>query len=340
MILQNAFSSRRLLRFNTKWHRFRWKSALRLLTIICFLVAYGVGAIRLPDGEWDAWAFWNSRARALYYTDYQTAYTQYPAIPHSDYPPLLPLAVAAAWRIAGSTTQLVPVLLHGIIFAALLCIFRARWWTLLLVGGVTLPFATMQYADVALALTFTIAVAGLCRSDERLLAVGAGTGILLKNEGSLLAVSVLVTWLIMWRRVPWRAFLLTLPFAGLLMLHKLIVGTPNDVVGTTGILERVLDPNRYRIILPYVLIGLYRFASRAFLYLLFAAVIYRLNPRRTVPAIAVLLTWLGYIGIYVITPYDLAWHLETSYFRLIMQLFPALVFVVIYATSTTEQVSD
>jgi hypothetical protein len=35
---------------------------------------------------------------------------------------------------------------------------------------------------------------------------------------------------------------------------------------------------------------------------------------------------LGYVTIYVITPYDLAWHVRTSLGRLLMQLWPAVLF--------------
>jgi hypothetical protein len=48
-----------------------------------------------------------------------------------------------------------------------------------------------------------------------------------------------------------------------------------------------------------------------------------------VPLLAVLLIFLGYLVIYVITPYDLNWHLSTSLDRLILQIFPAVVYLVI-----------
>jgi hypothetical protein len=49
---------------------------------------------------------------------------------------------------------------------------------------------------------------------------------------------------------------------------------------------------------------------------------------------------VGYYGIYVITPYDLAWHLSFSATRVVLQLFPLLVFLVLCASVPADSVLD
>jgi len=50
--------------------------------------------------------------------------------------------------------------------------------------------------------------------------------------------------------------------------------------------------------------------------------------------VAILLQLTGYMAIYVITPHDLAWHVHTSKERLILHIFPAILFLFFYSTNS------
>jgi hypothetical protein len=45
----------------------------------------------------------------------------------------------------------------------------------------------------------------------------------------------------------------------------------------------------------------------------------------------------GYLAVYVVSPHELNWHLTTSLYRLILQLFPAGVFLLFCAVPEPER---
>ncbi len=45
---------------------------------------------------------------------------------------------------------------------------------------------------------------------------------------------------------------------------------------------------------------------------------------------------LAYYAVYLITPYDLTWHLSYSIERIFLQVFPLIAFFVLLATKTPE----
>ena len=61
-----------------------------------------------PHGEWDAWAIWNLRARAIFrgVPDWSAVFS--PTFPGADYPPLVPVAVARLWAYAGREQLIAP----------------------------------------------------------------------------------------------------------------------------------------------------------------------------------------------------------------------------------------
>ena len=75
------------------------------------------------------------------------------------------------------------------------------------------------------------------------------------------------------------------------------------------------------------------------LLVLFVALRYR--PTEVLPALtvmsAVTLTALGYYGVLVITPFPLAWHLQTAADRLFIQLWPSFVFAVLMFIRADER---
>lgn len=316
--LSNISERLRSLRFALSW-----------LLIVGFGAFFLLSATRLPDGAWDAWAFWNSRAKAIYFTDYVTAYRDFPAIPHPDYPPLLSLTVAAGWKLTGAISPVVPTLIQGAILLALLIQFRRCWWALLIVGTAAVQYAPYQYGDVALSLAFLAAVMGLIRRSEILTGIGLGFCLLLKNEGVLMTFSTLAIWILLVRRVPARTLLVVGLCATVLAAHKLVVQAPNDLFAEGGTLERATDLSRYTIIVPYMIEQIFSFAGGMIWFVVLRVLIYRPRLQHIAPALVVsLFIWLGYMAIYIITPRDLEWHLATSYDRLIMQLFPSLVYAI------------
>ena len=63
-----------------------------------------------------------------------------------------------------------------------------------------------------------------------------------------------------------------------------------------------------------------------------------LRPAYVAGIVMLTIQALGYYGIFLITPYDLAWHLSYSAARLILQVFPVITFFVLAAAATPEAV--
>jgi hypothetical protein len=80
-------------------------------------MALGAVAIRssqIPHGEYDAWAIWNARARAIFRAGETWRDNIWnAAVGHAqlDYPLMLPMSVLRGWMYAGAETVLVPILL-------------------------------------------------------------------------------------------------------------------------------------------------------------------------------------------------------------------------------------
>ncbi len=299
-----------------------------------FAVLYMLLAVLQPDGTWDAWAIWNLRARFFAYApDITTAFDPALSYSHLDYPPLLPAIIALGWRVFGDT-RLVPVILHGMIYLAALGFLRDRpWWVMALVGTVGLDYAPTQYADTPLAAIFLAAAAASFHQRYGWAGIALGLGLLIKNEGALIALAFVAAWGKAERRIPWRALIAMLPFVMLLIAFKLWVGAPNDITSSSGIWDRVLEPTRYMIIGLATLQTLLIFGHSALLFLAACLWMGAVRPVWNVPVSAVSFVFVGYMAIYVITPNDLVWHMHTSYDRLLWQLFPTFAYGITHSAS-------
>lgn len=309
--------------------RRRTHPAAALLLIGLFAAAYLWLALRWPDGSWDAWAIWNLKAKLVYAGQWQALYDPAIFYSHADYPPLVPILIASGWQVTG-VSWLWPVLLHGAIYLAMLWIVRRSWWAVALVGGAALLYAPMQNADVPLALCLLGACAAYTQRRETLTGLALGLGALVKNEGSLIALVFFVVWMAVERRIPHRALFMAAPFVLGLITFKHAIPVENSMVGPGGKLERLMTLSRYAIILPFTGMLLLTFGGAAIPTLGLSGLIARLRVRFTVPLLAVLGVFAGYLVFYAITPYDLVYHLTSSFDRLVMQLFPALVYSIAY----------
>ncbi len=289
-----------------------------------FAILYLVAALQLPNGDWDAWAIWNLRAKFLYYfDDPRVAFQAVRDWPHLDYPPLLPLLVSYGWRIFGMS-EFVPIVLHGAAYIAILWLLSSDWWAVVLFGIVGLRYAPTQYADTPLALCLLGAVIAQTKKRETLAGLLLGTGALLKNEGLLFVVLFLVVQLASERKLSFQVLRgLALPLVALFVFKFTLVIEENDLLGTTGKLERVIDLTRYPVIVKNFIIGFFSFASGAVILLVLWGVVLEARVSLRSPiALLLVLTFLSYLAIYAITPHEVSWHVTHSLDRLLYQVFP------------------
>lgn len=296
-----------------------------------FLILYAGVAYRTPYGGWDAFAIWNATARLIIYHDPMTVF-QLSGMNHKDYPPLLPLTISYGFRVFGDNV-LVPIILHGLLFAAVLYLIRKPTWLQAVTGIIILPYAASQFADLPLALAFLCAAVAYRHNKPLWVGAALGIAVLVKNEGALIALSFFAVWIIGNRRIPWKAIAAFAPFAVCLLLFRVVVNIPNDVVGATGILQRLTDFSRYAVMLPLLLQGIITFGGGGLALLVVIIILRREQLCINVPQIAAGVVLAGYIGTYAITPYDVTWHIVNSFDRLLLHLLPVTLYSIVQCSN-------
>jgi hypothetical protein len=326
-------------------------------------------------GDWDAWMIFNRSARFIYRSqEWRDAFSKDMNVMfHADYPPLLALNIASRWDTLGRETTYVP-LFQGFLFslAALGLCFGAlaslkslgqAGLGLILLSGV--PFfmseGGRQTADVPFAFYVLASVVFLFFYNHEKRAIlmafaGFATGLAAwtKNEGMLfmLASAGIMFIAAIWRR-SFRDLLLY--FAGLLLPLVLIfyfkfqIAPPTEFLSESSskIIQDVLDPSRHQLIFDsfknlllysggWNNIGIYVILCVYFL--LFHSRI-KNNPDVVFISLAIFVCQIiGYYVSYLISPYDLQWHLAYSLNRLFVQIYPAIVFVGLIASQSPETI--
>ena len=350
-------------------------AALFLITLAIIFTRLIQISIANPFGQWDAWAIWNVRAKYLAGPGtWHSALSPLLTKSHPDYPLLLSSFIARVWKSSGAATQLAPAQTTLLFTAALIGLLVSGTALLrsaisgLLAGFVllsTLPFlwfSTSQYADIPLAF-YLLAAFTLIFLDARtgsrapwpLLCAGlcAGFAAWTKNEGTAFLVWILAVSFAAARR---RSFLLLAGAApGILLALRLKVGLapPSDLAiqSWSATLAKLHDPSRYVLIVRWFARDIYHLGTGVghpvvLLTILILALRWQIEERYKLPiaitAISLGLMLLTDVSVYLITPHDLAWHLETSMDRLIVQLWPSfllLFFAVLQSYAPNRKLS-
>lgn len=349
----------------------RWLAAAFALLVFLELTVFAWVSVRTPRGGWDAWAIWNLRAHFLYRGGgalWRDGFTNVIAWSHPDYPLLLPAFVAWCWELLGRESRAVPIALAGfftfgsaaLMAASLAALRGVRQGLLAGIALVATPFffvqGAMQCADVPvaffrLATLATFAMAD--RSDSGGLAALAGSAAALdgwtKNEGLLWFAAFLLARVVVsgGRLLP--AYIAgAAPVLAPIVYFKARIAPPSyifDGAARAGMLMRATDAGRYRLIAiegfrhawdfgPLLVSAIAMLA----VYLAVAG-LRRDNEDRSIlrtGVLAVLFTALGYFAIYLLEPLDLAWILRTSSDRLLLQLWPGIIFLVFLAARVTQ----
>jgi hypothetical protein len=314
----------------------------------------------LPNGGTDGWGIWNSHARFVF-RDGPNWRAHIVNSVHADYPLLVPLLHARIWRYAGESTDLSGLweVLFGLAGVTLLTAFVARLrgatagiiMGLVLLGTpIYLQSAAGQDADVPLSIFYLAAVSLLILASEqaedaaRLLTLAgfmAGCAAWTKNEG-LLFVAATSTVLLAplagrtpgtLRRFGRYTLGLALPLLAV-MFFKLTNPAQTYLFQSrqyAEVMAKLTDPSRYALIASQTWHTLRTFGhweSWPMIPLLAFVLLAGVNRKCVrsagwLSSVAVLgMVACGYFAIYVITPMDLRWHLDTSLERLMMQLWP------------------
>ncbi|MFN2120177.1 MAG: glycosyltransferase family 39 protein [Anaerolineales bacterium] len=297
---------------------------------------------------------------------------------HADYPLLLATNVAAGWQELGRETAAVPMLqsaLFSLGCAGLLAsavgaatTFGQGALAVIILWGlpVTVNEGARQMADVPLAYyilaTGTLVFLGSTRQQRQLILLAgltAGLGAWTKNEGALLVVGAAVGVLIatrghgVWKSLGSYGAGLAAPLA-VLLYFRLLIAPPGDMLGggATRLATQSLDVSRHLEILRYfgqvligfggwgiapLVVGIIPILVVYFLLVGSGRGIARWQVYAALAAILVI-QLAGDYGAFLLTPYDLGWHLSYSTNRLFLQVFPLFLFVVLTAAKPAESV--
>ncbi len=327
-------------------------------------------------GDWDAWMIYNRSARFIYRGGeaWRDAFSSGMDITfHADYPPLLALNIASRWQMLNSEITYVPMFLGflftlstlGLCFGALAKLKSPGQGALglILLSGVSffLGEGGRQTADMPLALYLhsSIVFIFFYHREKRpvfmgLAALMTGLAAWTKNEGVLfLLASAGVLFIVaLWKR-SFGGFLAY--FAGMLLPLILIMHFKTQVApssefaegGLGVILQKLGDFSRHQLILDsfgrFLLRGGGWYGIGIFPILMAYTLLFRRRDGQINLAIPISLAilacqFIGYYLFYLISPYDLNWHIIFSINRLFVHAYPAVVFLVLSATPTPETV--
>ncbi|MGA2119128.1 MAG: hypothetical protein ABSH56_30800 [Bryobacteraceae bacterium] len=314
-----------------------------------------------PQGNWDAWAIWNLRARFLAAPAGLARRAWSPvlgATTHAEYPLLLSSFIGRCWAFGHSFATLVPAATSAIFFLALIALAAGavavlRGPTLGLLAALVLVSTPSllheipaQYADVPLACYIAGAIVFALLRRPVLAGIFAGFGAWTKDEGLLFLVVFLAAAAVFRRREALAAIAGALPAAAILTFFKVWLARGNGSLLSTslpGAGHRIFDIGRYGTVIAAFGRGFLDMAQGWYhpilpLVVLAAALRFDRERRRDAAfsgAIGAALL-MGYFGVYVLTQNDLVWQLQTSLDRLLVQIWPVLVLTAMVALRVPE----
>ena len=328
-----------------------WKHPLLAVFAVAGLAAclsFALESRIHPDGQGDAWAIWNLKARFLFSggAQWRTVFSKALFWSHPDYPLLLPGAVARGWIYTGTETQAVPIGIAmlftfgtvGVLTTGLTALGESEKGliagTVLAGTGSFVKLGAAQYADVPIAFFFLASILLLCMRDRipmsgmLLAGVSAALAAWSKNEGLLFLLLLAIA--LKWARQPLAgvsagAFcILVLP-----AIFKLTLAPPNYLAasGMSAVLRNGTDPSRYLLIAVGFVWQLMTFGGHGInpLIPIFATLFLlktREKPGARTAAIVLAGMCVGDSLAYLITPFDLGWQISRSLDRLLLQLWP------------------
>ncbi len=330
-----------------------------------------------PHGAYDAWTIWNAHARFLFRGGAEWRHVFSPfAATHADYPYLVPATVARLWTAAGAEVLLAPALLAllgvtittGLLAGGVMLVAdptRAFLAVAALLGTSHYLYAgSSMLADVPVSACYLATLVCLALGSQRpheatawfgCAGLCAGLATWTKNEGWLFIGVVGVVWSgITWRDERWSAMRRSiLPFAlgaAPIVLYGLVfkqtLAPQSDLANNLSVasmVAKLTDPGRYGTIVSVYGRTFLTYGRGISVVLLVYSVLVGIDwpaEQRRIRSVA-LLTTLGLLGgytvIYLLTPHDIAWHLGSSLDRLVVQVWPSLLFGLFISTQSPNR---
>ncbi len=265
-------------------------------------------------------------------------------------PAIIPILISFLFTLSTAGVLISSLLISRGKSQALLAGIILLGTPLFIIGGAS------QYADVPLSFFILTSLVLFCFKDideenrfGLLVLAGMTVGLAAwtKNEGMLFLlaaaighfVSVITT-------KGLRAYIREVPpfFIGALPILLIVLYFKTRIADSTDLfidqsprvlLQRLADPSRYITVGKVFLKRLFFFGNGLFTMLVLYRFLTGANVEKAralkagviMQTITLSLVFAGYFLIYIITPFDLPWHLSTSLNRLLLHLWPAFIFM-------------
>ena len=318
--------------------------------ILITLAGYASYATVAPPPEFDYLADWGAKGRVFFESrtiDWSFLERASYRATHPDYPPLLPLSfdaialIRGGWddRAAGVVNVLFAVALVLVVHGAALDELRDRTRAAL-VALAALPFAAVPWIGIGEGPFIAFATSALLLLRRGRWTAGAcllGLAAATKNEGLALIAAVAIATVATRNDsrtrtgglfALWPAVAIPLPWLIARAVHRL----PTDVIAgniAMRIAAHLRDPQALAAAFSITSLG----KPLLWIALIIGVVMgaRRLVERERFVLLAIAIQCALYVGAYLASPHDLAWHVRWSWERLVAHLTPALTTVVMLA---------
>ncbi len=351
-------------------------AALGITALLATLFIFFADTTKDPHGLYDAWSYWNLRAKFISRAPYDwDNLFQYLYFFHGDYPLLHSGFIARGWLFLQQETVWVPIFTAFIFtFATVALLYAAvahfAGKTAGIIAALCMlctPFYMVmgdsQYVDSPAGYFFLITLVLFALADKEserqpylylLAGVAAGLSAWTKNEG-LLFIAVLYAARITILFFSNRKHLFyelkyislgLLPILFLIIYFKVMIAPANDLLaeGNESAASKLKDMGRYAFIWGWFKLKIIDFGKwytnpwwLLVLYALATGFNFATNKRTLFFGLMVIaMMATGYFFIYVTTYIDLTFHLSTSLHRLFFQLLPSFLFIYFVSLKSPE----
>jgi len=267
-----------------------------------------------------------------------------------DDPTIIPILISALFTLSTAGLLISSILMFRDKSQALLAGMILLGTPLFIIGGAS------QYADVPLSFFILSSMVLFCFKDFDeenrfgllvLAGMMAGLAAWTKNEGMLFLVAAAIAHFVSviltknprdYLRESCAFVIGVAPVLAIILYFKTQIAAATDLfVGQSSevLFQRLIEPSRYLAVGAAFIKRLFWFGNGLFMMLILYRILVGENLQKIkafktnviMQIITLSLMFIGYFLVYVITPFDLPWHLSTSLNRLLLHLWPSFIFM-------------
>jgi hypothetical protein len=346
--------------FNFHFKKFEFSLASLIFCSILFIALIFIIFYSLyhPHGEGDSITIWNLRARFIFLgrDNWKNAFNSLLAYSHPNYPPFLPLLISRFWSFNLNDSVFFPMMIAIFsVFTPIFLIFcslykkfsplKALTASFILLGTTAfLTHGASQFADIPLALilltSLILAYFFDKKSPKLLILIGFISSFLVftKNEGVTMYLFFAAIFLFKKSQKEILYFVIgSLPNILAILYFKHFLAPPDDIFANQNLMiifGKIINPERHQIIAIYFIKNMFVFGNwkiNPFIFLIPFLVInlksFIRNSFQTRGFLIIFFILASEYFIYLISPYELTWHLQFSFNRLMLQIWPSFLFL-------------